>query len=115
MSRMLRRSTTVIALGGLILSLAVGAGPGMASTVRGAPGRAPHVRPVSSPIQFGGAALNPSTGKVTLSGAAKYSDAPASSGDDCYVKTEKNKRFKGYKPWHTVDQGESYYADWLNQ
>lgn len=112
---MLRRFAPVIPVVGLVAALALGASPGLASTVPGSHGRASHVHVVSSPIRFGGGALNPSTGKVTLSGAARYSDAPASSGDDCYIKTEKNKRFKGYKPWHTTDQGNSYYADWLDQ
>jgi|HubBroStandDraft_1064217.scaffolds.fasta_scaffold06963_6 hypothetical protein len=112
---MLRRLAPVIAAIGLLPALTLGTVPGLASAVRGSGGRVSHVRLVSSPIQFGGAGLSPSTGKVTLSGAAHYSTASASSGDDCYVQTEKNKSFKGYKPWHTVDQGNSYFADWLDQ
>jgi len=64
-------------------------------------------------IAFGTAVLDPQTGKVTLAGDARYA-RPDSSGD-CYIKTEKNSKFKGYKPWHTSEQGKSYITDWLNQ
>lgn len=112
---MIFRLASLVAVIGILLALPVGAAPALASTVYGADGHAGGAQAGSSPIRFGGAALNPSTGKVALSGVARYSSVPASSGDDCYVKTEKNKRFKGYKPWHTTDPGKSYFADWLNQ
>lgn len=112
---MLRRLASLMTAVGVLLALTLGAASSMASTIRKSDGHSSHVRLASSPIQFGNAALNPSTGKVVLSGAAHYSEASTASGDDCYVKTEKNRRFKGYKPWHTVSQGDSYFADWLNQ
>ncbi len=58
--------------------------------------------------------LNPSTGKLALLGDARYRGTTSTAGD-CYVKTEKNSKFKGYAPWHTSEQGVSYVNDWLNQ
>jgi hypothetical protein len=67
--------------------------------------------------QLAGAALYPATGKLRLTGAAHFlaPAAPASTGSDCYVKTEKNRKFKGYRPWHNTEQGKSFIIDWLNQ
>jgi hypothetical protein len=88
----------------------------LASTLHRAHGR-PHnsMEMGTAPIQTGGAVLTPSSGKLTLIGARRYRAHAASADGDCYIKTEKNKKFKGYKPWHTTEQGVSYITDWLNQ
>lgn len=69
------------------------------------------------PGQVAEVVLYPATGKLKLTGAAHYltSAAPASTGSDCYVKTERNRKFKGYRPWHSAEQGKSFVIDWLNQ
>ncbi len=72
---------------------------------------------VAVPSQVAGATLNPRTGKLTLTGGASH-HAPADAAapeSQCYVKTEKNRKFKGYTPWHNSAQGTSHIFDWLNQ